>query len=172
MGDKTQLLSLILIARYRRPLVILLGILLATVANHAVAAWVGHEVAAWLGPEALRYLLGFSFLAMALWVLRPDCVDDAEAATPYGGVLITTLVLFFLAEIGDKTQIATVALAARYDALMAVVAGTTLGMLLANAPVVFGGRYIMAHAPLAWMRRIAALLFAGLGALTLAEAVF
>lgn len=171
VGDKTQLLSLVLITRYRQPVPILLGIVLATLVNHAAAAWIGHAAATWMDPTILRYLLGASFLAMALWVLLPDAMDD-EATPRYGGVLLTTLALFFLAEIGDKTQIATIALGARYENVAAVVAGTTLGMLLANAPVVLGGRYIMQRLPLHWMRRAAAFLFAALGVATLLSPVF
>ena len=143
IGDKTQLLSLVLAARYRRPWPIVAGIALATLLNHAAAAWIGAWVAGWFSPQALRWLLAASFLAVALWALKPDQVDEAETRRGAGhGAFVATLVAFFLAEIGDKTQVATVVLAAQYEPLWQVVAGTTIGMLLANAPVVaLGARF-------------------------------
>lgn len=170
IGDKTQLLSLLLAARFRRPWTILAGIVLATVLNHALAGMTGELVSRLLGPELLRYILAASFVAMGLWLLRPDEVDEEAARPGHGGVFLTTTVLFFLAEMGDKTQVATVALGAGYDPLWAVVVGTTLGMVLANAPVVFGGDWLMRRVSVSWMRRIAAALFVALGVLTLVPA--
>lgn len=163
IGDKTQLLSLMLAARFRRPWPIVLGIFVATVANHYAAAWVGDWVAAALGPRTLRWLLGGSFLAIALWALRPDELDDDGSVQRGMGVFATAVVAFFLAEIGDKTQIATIALAAKYSALSAVVMGTTLGMMLANVPVVFLGERIVKRLPLKAVRWTAAGIFAVLG---------
>jgi putative Ca2+/H+ antiporter (TMEM165/GDT1 family) len=141
MGDKTQLLALMLAARFRRPWPIVGGIAVATAANHALAALFGHWVAQQLGPALLRWAVGLAFLAMALWMLVPDRADDLAArdGRQRFGVFGTTVIAFFIAEMGDKTQLATVALAARYPALLAVIAGTTLGLLLANVPAVFLG---------------------------------
>ena len=164
VGDKTQLLSLVLAARYRRPWPILLGILVATLVNHAAAGALGAWLTATLGPQVLRWGLGLSFLAMAGWVLIPDKLDDDEIVrAPRLGVFGATLLAFFLAEMGDKTQIATVALAARYDMLVAVVLGTTFGMLLANAPVVWLGERLMRRLPVRRVHVAAALLFAAMG---------
>lgn len=164
IGDKTQLLTLLLASRYRKPWPIVLGILVATLANHAIAAAVGAWVAREVGDQAMRWILGLSFLAMAAWMLVPDKLEgDAGASRKLGGVLLTTIVLFFLVEIGDKTQVATVALAARFEAFAAVVAGTTLGMLLANAPVAFFGDAIARRVPIRAVHVVAALLFAALG---------
>ena len=164
MGDKTQLLSLVLAARFRKPWPIVLGIFVATLANHALAGAVGSWVTRMLGPDMLRWVLGASFIAMAIWMLIPDKLDedDQPSTTSKLGVFGTTLVAFFLAEMGDKTQIATVALAARYQELTAVVAGTTLGMMLANVPVVFLGERITRLVPLHWVHRICAVIFVGL----------
>jgi Ca2+/H+ antiporter, TMEM165/GDT1 family len=168
MGDKTQLLAMLLAARFRKPVPIILGILVATLANHAVAGAVGDWVAQALGPEVLRWVIGVSFIAMAAWMLVPDEIDEDEATTPTRwGVFGTTVVAFFLAEMGDKTQIATVALAARYSDLVAVVAGTTLGMMLANVPAVFVGDKLAARISMAWVHGVSALIFAALGVLTL-----
>lgn len=167
IGDKTQLLSLILAARFDRPWTILAGIVAATVANHALAGAAGEAVSRLLGPEPLRYALAVSFILMGLWMLRPDEVDEPGRQRGQRGVFATTAALFFLAEMGDKTQVATVALAAGYDPLWAVVVGTTGGMVLANAPMVFGGEWLMRRIPLRWIRRLAALLFVVLGLLTL-----
>jgi len=163
IGDKTQLLSLLLAARFRRPVPIVLGILCATLANHAVAAWAGGWIAAQLGPVWLRWILGMSFLAIALWSLWPDRLDANTTVRGRFGVFLTTTCAFFVAEIGDKTQLATVALAARYDALVMVVLGSTLGMLLANAPVVWLGERIMRRISLRVVRWLAASGFAVLG---------
>jgi Ca2+/H+ antiporter, TMEM165/GDT1 family len=172
MGDKTQLLALLLAARYRRAWPISMGILFATLANHAGASWLGASLTAWLGPEALRWILGASFLAVAAWMLVPDKADESEPALPgRWGVFGVTLVAFFLAEMGDKTQIATVMLAARYDSIWLVTAGTTLGMLLANVPLVVFGERLVRHVPMVWVHRIAALVFAVLGVLVLVRGV-
>jgi len=168
MGDKTQLLAMLLAVRFRRPLPIILGILAATLLNHAAAGWVGASVAAALGPQVLRWVIGISFIAMAAWVLVPDKIDDDEVAGPQRfGVFGTTLIAFFIAEMGDKTQIATVALAARFQDLFAVVAGTTAGMLIADVPAVFIGDRLAKRIPMKLVHGIAAAIFAALGVLTL-----
>ena len=169
MGDKTQLLALLLAARFRRPLPIILGILVATLVNHACAAAVGDWIARALGPDVLRWVIGGSFLAMAAWMLVPDRLDDeAEGSGRLRlGVFGTTVVAFFLAEMGDKTQIATVALAARYTELWAVVTGTTFGMMLANVPAVLLGDGVAKRVSMRLVHGIAALLFAVLGVMTL-----
>ena len=164
MGDKTQLLSLVLAARFRRPWPILWGILIATLANHALAGAVGASVTAWLGPQWLRWILAGSFIAMAAWMLVPDKLDDDDAPdAPRHSVLVTTVIAFFLAEMGDKTQVATVMLAAQYQSWFAVVAGTTLGMMLANAPVVWFGERVMRRVPVRAVHLVSALIFLGLG---------
>jgi putative Ca2+/H+ antiporter (TMEM165/GDT1 family) len=168
MGDKTQLLALILAARFRRPWPIVSGIALATLANHAMAGVLGHWVASWLGADVLRWIVGLGFLAMAVWMLVPDRVEAREADRARGlSVFATTVVAFFLAEMGDKTQIATVALAARYPELMVVVLGTTLGLLLANVPVVFAGDRLLRRASMPLLHSLAALLLALMGLLAL-----
>lgn len=168
MGDKTQLLSLVLAARFRKPWPICAGILAATLANHAGAAAIGEWLATLLGPVVLRWIVGISFIAMAGWIMIPDKLDDEEAATtPRFGVFGATIVAFFLAEMGDKTQIATVALAARYASLVAVVAGTTLGMMLANVPVVFLGDKLTRVVPIRLVHGICALIFVVLGGIAL-----
>ncbi len=168
IGDKTQLLTLVLAARFKRPLAIVAGILVATLANHAAAAWVGNLVAQWLTPTLLRLVIGGSFLLMAGWVLIPDAADgDAVGDSGRLGVFGTTVLAFFLAEMGDKTQIVTVALAARYVDLTAVVLGTTLGMLAANAPVVWLGDRVARRLPMRLVHRIAAALFALFGLATI-----
>jgi putative Ca2+/H+ antiporter (TMEM165/GDT1 family) len=167
MGDKTQLLALMLAARYRSHLPIVLGIALATVANHALAAAFGGWIASLAGAEAMRWILAVSFLAMAAWVLVPDKADDAGPGRLRLGVFGTTLVAFFLVEIGDKTQIATVALAARYAAFVQVVAGTTLGMMIANVPAVYLGNRLLRRVPMRPLQVVAAVLFAILGVLVL-----
>ncbi|MDM7951569.1 TMEM165/GDT1 family protein [Hydrogenophaga sp.] len=169
MGDKTQLLAMLLAARFRKPVPIVLGILVATLANHALAGAVGQWVADALGPVWLRWIIGVSFLAMAVWMLIPDKIDEGEtdAKGLRLGVFGTTVVAFFLAEMGDKTQIATVALAARYDAFVAVVAGTTLGMMLANVPAVYLGDQIAKKVSMTLVHGVSALIFAVLGLLTL-----
>ena len=167
IGDKTQLLAFILAAKFRRPLPIVLGILVATLANHGFAGAVGAWVTTLLGPQTLRWVLGVSFIAMAVWTLIPDKFDEEDAKLARFGVFGTTLIAFFLAEMGDKTQIATIALAAQYNALFAVVAGTTLGMMLANVPAVLFGDRIAARMPVRFVHGIAAAIFAVLGAATL-----
>ena len=171
MGDKTQLLALILAARFRKPVPIILGILVATLLNHAGAGAIGHWVTALFGGEWLRWVLGASFLAMAFWIMIPDKLDDEEDGVSHCcyGVFGTTLATFFLAEMGDKTQIATVALAAKYSSLFAVVAGTTIGMLIANVPAVLLGEKVASKVPMKVVHGIAALLFVLLGILTLAN---
>src|SRR5688572_18100484 len=163
IGDKTQLLALVLAARYRKPTPIAFGILIATLVNHGLAAWLGAVAAGWLGPDAMRWVLGLGFLAMAGWCLVPDKAEDAPQAAAKAGAFLATLVAFFLVEIGDKTQIATVALAARFESLTIVTLGTTLGMLIANAPVVLFGDAIAKRLPLRIVRVVAALLFVALG---------
>jgi len=167
IGDKTQLLAFLLAAKFRRPVPIVLGILVATVVNHALAAAVGAWISSALGPQALRWVLGLSFLAMAAWTLVPDKLDEGDAKLGHYGVFLATLIAFFIAEMGDKTQIATVALAARFDSMAAVVAGTTLGMMLANVPAVYFGERIANKVPLPLVHGIAAILFAMLGVATL-----
>jgi putative Ca2+/H+ antiporter (TMEM165/GDT1 family) len=167
IGDKTQLLSLVLAARLRKPWPIVAGILAATLANHAAAGALGAWITTVVGEAMLAKIVGVSFIAMAIWVLVPDKLDDVGAERDRGGVFLTTAVLFFIAEMGDKTQVATVMLAARYASLAAVVVGTTLGMLIANAPVVFFGDALAKKVPLGIVRRITAVAFAILGVLAL-----
>ena len=166
MGDKTQLLSLVLAARYRRPWPIVLGVLVATLANHTLAAALGGWLTSVVGADRMRLAVGVGFLAMAAWALVPD-KPGAELPQARLGVFAATCLAFFLAEMGDKTQIATVALAARYATVAPVVMGTTLGMLAANVPVVFAGERLARRLPLALLRRVAAALFALLGVLAL-----
>jgi putative Ca2+/H+ antiporter (TMEM165/GDT1 family) len=170
IGDKTQLLSFILAAKFRRPWPICAGILVATLANHALAGALGAWLTTVLGPVALRWGLGLSFLAMAVWMLVPDRFDENDARLARFGVFGTTLVAFFIAEMGDKTQVATVALAAQYQAFVPVVIGTTLGMMVANVPAVVLGDRIAHRMPVRLVHAVAALIFAVLGALTLAGA--
>jgi putative Ca2+/H+ antiporter (TMEM165/GDT1 family) len=168
MGDKTQLLSLLLAARFGRPLPIVLGILVATLANHTLAGLAGAWVRQLVPAALLRWLLAASFLAVALWALKPDRLDERRSETASRlGVFAVTCIAFFLAEIGDKTQIATVVLAAQFDSLVAVVAGTTLGMLIADVPVVLLGRAVATRIPLRAVRMVAAALFALLAIATL-----
>jgi Ca2+/H+ antiporter, TMEM165/GDT1 family len=165
MGDKTQLLALLLVARWRQPWTIAAGILVATLAKHAGAAALGTVVARWLDPELMRWLLGASFIAVALWMLKPDeAGDELQGAEPRRwGVFGLTVLAFFLAEMGDKTQIATVMLAARFEAPLVVTAGTTLGMMLANMPALWLGEKLLRRVPIAWVHRVAAVVFFGLG---------
>ncbi|WP_020683404.1 TMEM165/GDT1 family protein [Marinobacterium rhizophilum] len=164
IGDKTQLLSLFLAARFTQRNAIIAGILLATLLNHALSAWLGAWIADWIPATWLPIIIGVSFIAVGLWVLIPDKEDDDDAGVLRFGAFIATCVLFFIAEIGDKTQIATVILAARFDdATLWVIVGTTLGMMLANVPVVYAGAWLMERMPLVWARRGACMLFAGLG---------
>ena len=168
MGDKTQLLALVLAARFRKPWPIVWGIFVATVFNHALAGAAGAWITTLIGPQMLRWVLGVSFIAMALWMLIPDKLDDGDAgAGPRWGVFGTTVVAFFLAEMGDKTQIATVMLAAQYSGWLWVVAGTTLGMMLANAPVVWLGDRITRRIPLRTVHGVSACIFLVLGILAL-----
>ena len=163
IGDKTQLLALLLATRFRAPLPIVLGIFVATIANHAFAGAVGNWLVTLLGPVAMRWILGLSFLAMAAWTLIPDSPPDENTAPPRYGVFLTTVIAFFLVEMGDKTQIATVALAAQFHALAWVVLGTTLGMMLANVPVVYLGDALIKRVSLRAVRIVASLSFAALG---------
>jgi putative Ca2+/H+ antiporter (TMEM165/GDT1 family) len=164
LGDKTQLLTLVLAARYRRPWPIIAGILVATLANHTVAASLGQWVRDAVAPEILRWGLALSFFAVAAWALKPDQFDESDAPPVSDrNVFVVTVVAFFLAEIGDKTQIATAMLAAKFDSLVAVVAGTTLGMLLVDAPTAFLGDAAAKRIPFRAVRIAAAALFAGLG---------
>jgi putative Ca2+/H+ antiporter (TMEM165/GDT1 family) len=164
MGDKTQLLALILALRFRKPWPIVAGILVATLLNHALAGAVGAWVTTVLGPVWLRWILGLSFLAMAVWMLIPDQIDDEGAdRAPRWGVFGTTVIAFFLAEMGDKTQIATVMLAAQYQSWAWVVAGTTLGMMLANAPVVWLGERMTRRIPIRLVHLVSAGIFLVLG---------
>jgi len=164
MGDKTQLLALLLAARFRKPLPIIAGILVATLANHAGASALGSWLTQVINPTWMRYGLGASFIAVALWMLVPDKADDSDATSASRwGVFGVTVVAFFLAEMGDKTQIATVMLAARYQSLVVVTAGTTLGMMLANVPAVLLGDKAVKFVPIQWVHRIAAIVFAVLG---------
>ena len=169
MGDKTQLLALLLAARFRKPVPIIAGIFVATLLNHAAAGAMGVWLTHLLNPTWLRVGLGLSFIAVALWMLVPDKADnrDAQPRSRYG-VFGLTLVAFFMAEMGDKTQIATIMLAARYDALWTVTAGTTLGMMLANVPAVLLGEKVVKIVPIQWVHRIAALVFAVIGIAMLA----
>jgi putative Ca2+/H+ antiporter (TMEM165/GDT1 family) len=169
MGDKTQLLAFLLAARFRRPLPIVLGILAATLLNHGLAGAIGAWISALLSPLALRWSVGLLFLAMAAWTLIPDKIEDEEArAAGRLGVFGATFVTFFLAEMGDKTQIATVAMATQFSSVALVVAGTTLGMLIADVPAVFLGRRFAERIPMKLVHGIAAALFALLGIATLA----
>ncbi|MDP2196206.1 MAG: TMEM165/GDT1 family protein [Rhodocyclaceae bacterium] len=167
IGDKTQLLAFILAAKFKRPLPIILGIFIATVANHALAGALGAWITTVVGPETLRWVLGVSFIAMAGWMLIPDKFDEDEANLTRASVFVTTLVAFFLAEMGDKTQIATVALAAQYHAFFSVVAGTTLGMMIANVPAVIVGDKLAHKLPVRLVHSVAAAIFAILGVATL-----
>ncbi len=167
MGDKTQLLAVLLAAKFRLPVPIILGIFVATLANHAAAGLAGGWIAAALGPHLLRWVIGLSFLGMAAWMLVPDKMNVDNDKVQRFGVFGTTVIAFFLAEMGDKTQIATVALAARYSNLYAVVAGTTLGMMLANVPAVLLGDKVAKIVPMKLVHGIAAALFGILGLLTL-----
>jgi putative Ca2+/H+ antiporter (TMEM165/GDT1 family) len=166
MGDKTQLLSFVLAAQLRRRTPIMLGILVATLANHLLAGSLGVWLARLLSPETLRWLVALSFFAFALWALKPDRLDG-ERALPATGVFVATLIAFFLVEMGDKTQLATIALAAHYEALVAVVLGTTLGMMIANVPAVWIGESLTQRVSMTAMRWVAAALFVVLGVLAL-----
>lgn len=163
IGDKTQLLALLLAARFKRPIPIVLGIFVATITNHLLAAWFGCWIANRLSPEFLRWALGLSFLAIAVWTIKPDKMEESNIDYGKYGVFIVSVITFFLAEIGDKTQIATIALAAKYDDITMVVAGSTLGMMIADVPAVFLGKIASPKFPLKSIRWGAAVIFAGLG---------
>jgi putative Ca2+/H+ antiporter (TMEM165/GDT1 family) len=171
MGDKTQLLSLMLAARYpKQALAIIGGILIATIANHACAALLGHWLTTFISPDLLKWILGLSFLGIGLWLLVPDHIDDAEGskvADKAFQVFILTVGLFFLAEMGDKTQIATIALGAKYTDVFSVTLGTTLGMMLANAPAVWIGQKFTKRMPIKWVHAVAAVTFIAIGIATL-----
>lgn len=167
IGDKTQLLAFILAAKFRKPVPIIIGILVATIANHAFAGALGSWITLMVAPETMRWVLGISFIAMAIWTLIPDKFEEDDAKLARFGVFGTTLIAFFLAEMGDKTQVATVALAAQYQSLIAVVAGTTFGMMIANVPAVIMGDRIANKIPIRVVHAIAAAIFAGLGVMTL-----
>jgi putative Ca2+/H+ antiporter (TMEM165/GDT1 family) len=166
IGDKTQLLSFVLAARLRKPWPIMAGILVATLANHALAGWLGRLLAGIAPAGTLAWIVGLSFVGFGLWSLHPDSLDGAPKYHK-AGVFVTALLAFFLAEMGDKTQFATVALAARYDALAQVVIGTTLGMMIANIPAVWLGDRLAQKVPMTAVRILAAALFTVVGALTL-----
>jgi len=167
IGDKTQLLALLLATRYRKPIPIVLGIFVATLANHAGASAIGSWLVSLVGADVMRWILALSFFAMAGWALIPDSAPDEASTTPRYGVFLTTVVAFFLVEMGDKTQIATVALAAQFNSIVWVVLGTTLGMLLANVPVVYLGDALIRRVPMKWVRIVAALSFVALGIFSL-----
>jgi putative Ca2+/H+ antiporter (TMEM165/GDT1 family) len=171
IGDKTQLLAMVLAARFRKPVPIILGILVATLLNHAAAGALGVWLTDLIGPERMRWILALSFIAMAVWMLIPDKYDDDEQASSRFGAFASTLVAFFLVEIGDKTQIATVALAAKYTALAAVVLGTTLGMMLANLPAVYLGEVAAKKLNMRVVHAVAAAIFAALGVAVMAGAL-
>lgn len=167
IGDKTQLLAFLLAAKFRKPVPIVLGILVATLANHGLAGALGTWVTTLLQPSMMRWVLGYSFLAMAIWTMVPDSIDEDDTKLARFGVFGTTVIAFFLAEMGDKTQVATIALAAQYQDFWMVVAGTTAGMLVANAPAVFFGNRIADRMPVRLVHCIAATVFAVLGVATL-----
>lgn len=167
IGDKTQLLALLLAAKFRKPVPIILGILAATLLNHTIAGAVGAWIAREVDPQWMRWILGGSFIAMAVWTLVPDKYEEQTTKPPRFGVFLTTLIAFFLVEIGDKTQIATAALAAKYQALIPVVAGTTLGMMIADVPAVWLGDVAATKLPLKWVRAVAAGIFFVLGVIVL-----
>jgi putative Ca2+/H+ antiporter (TMEM165/GDT1 family) len=168
IGDKTQLLALLLASRFRKPAPIILGILVATALNHTLAGLAGGWIAAAVDPTVLRWVLGALFIAMAVWTLVPDRIDPESAGRiAAGGAFLVTAVSFFLAEIGDKTQIATAALAARFATIVPVVIGTTAGMLIADVPAVIFGHVAGNRLEARWVRRVAAAIFAGLGLLAL-----
>ncbi|QLF94427.1 TMEM165/GDT1 family protein [Pseudomonas sp. ABC1] len=171
IGDKTQLLALLLAARYRRPWPIIWSIVVATLANHFAAGAIGNWVSGALSPVTLRWLLAGAFVMVALWTLIPDTLDEDETPATRYGPFLTTLVAFFLAEMGDKTQIATVMLAAQYPDFVLVILGTTVGMLLANVPVVLAGNFAAERLPLALIRRLAATAFLALAAYAAYEAL-
>lgn len=159
MGDKTQLLALILAARFKRPWTIMAGVFVATILNHALASWAGVWISSWLSAETLKWVLAFTFLAFAAWILVPDKEGDVKGDGRFGPFL-TTVIAFFLAEMGDKTQFATVALGARYSQAWLVTVGSTMGMMGSNALAVFFGDRLLHRIPMKWIRILAAVLFA------------
>jgi putative Ca2+/H+ antiporter (TMEM165/GDT1 family) len=163
IGDKTQLLAILLATRFKRPWPVIAGIFVATLANHFLAALVGQQVASILSGVWFRYLIAASFIAMAIWTLIPDKIDDLEDKPARFGAFVTTIIAFFLVEMGDKTQIATIALGARFNEVLPVMMGTTVGMLLANVPAVFLGHELIKRVPLNVVRMVAALLFLLIG---------
>lgn len=167
IGDKTQLLAFVLATRFRKPAPIILGILVSTIANHAFAGALGTWITSLLAPETMRWILGLSFIAMAAWTLIPDKFDESEARFARFGVFGTTVIAFFLAEMGDKTQVATIALAAQYQTFLPVVVGTSLGMMIANVPATLLGRRIASRTPVRVVHSIAALIFIAIGMATL-----
>ncbi len=167
LGDKTQLLSLFLTTKFRNKWAIILGILVATLLNHGTSAWLGSWIAQFLESQAGQWLIGSSFVALGLWLLIPDKDDSDDSAMQKYGAFVASTVLFFLAEIGDKTQVATVLLGAEFDSILWVTLGTTLGMLIANVPVVFAGDYIMQRIPLKLTRILAAISFIAVGVIRL-----
>lgn len=169
IGDKTQLLAIVLATRFRKPLPIIAGILVATMANHFLAALVGSEAASFLEGNWFRYLVASSFLGMGLWTLVPDKFEEDEHKPARFGAFLTTLVAFFFVEMGDKTQLATIVLGARFHDTLAVASGTTVGMMIANVPAVFLGHELLRHVPLRLVRIAAALLFIAIGAWMLIE---
>jgi len=169
IGDKTQLLAIVLATRFKKPGPIIAGILAATLANHFLAALVGAQVASILDGQWFRYGVAISFIAMAAWTLIPDTLDEAVDKPARFGAFVTTLIAFFLVEMGDKTQIATVALGARFHEVIPVTAGTTLGMMIANVPAVFLGQELIKRVPMRTVRIIAALLFLAIGLWLLAQ---
>ncbi|MBK6703365.1 MAG: TMEM165/GDT1 family protein [Caulobacteraceae bacterium] len=171
IGDKTQLLAIVLAARFRAPVPIILGILCATLLNHAAAATLGYFIAQWLTGQTFQLIVGAAFILMAAWALIPDKEDDRAGSTNAGGVFLTTLIAFFFVEIGDKTQIATSLLAARFHDIALVTTGTTIGMMLANVPAVLLGETATRFVPLSYVRASAALLMAATGAIVIVAAL-
>ena len=163
IGDKTQLLAILLATRFRRPMPVIAGIFVATIANHALAALLGAQVATLLDGLWFRYAVALAFIAMALWTLVPDAIDDLDQKPARFGAFVTTMIAFFLVEMGDKTQIATIALGARYHEVASVALGTTIGMMIANVPAVLLGQQLINRVPLRLVRRIAAALFLAIG---------
>ncbi|MFM2480004.1 TMEM165/GDT1 family protein [Celerinatantimonas sp. YJH-8] len=166
LGDKTQLLAIILICRFRKPIPIIIGMIIATIANHLLAGYVGALISQWLTPDVVRWLVTISFLAVALWALFPDKMENDDSQPMRYGPLLTTLIMFFLAEIGDKTQIATMIMAAKYTNLWEVVSGSTVGLCIANIPVMLIGYRYINKLPMKWIRRGSCLLFLILSVIT------
>lgn len=168
MGDKTQLLTLLLATRFNNRFAIISAIFIATLVNHGLSAWFGHALLGWVPANVMQWLVGLSFIAVGLWILIPDKIDnDDNSALLKKGAFIATLLLFSLAELGDKTQVATVLLAARYDELLLVILGTTLGMMLANVPVAYLGQWLVNKIPLSLIRSVCCVIFLSIGVLTL-----